>query len=585
MRVIALCILLLGVFMSSFSHAAEDDDMNTILSFGTFHEGEAIVFTITGTKAPIFSSYFLSQPERLVLDFPQTVISKGVSAPLADSSLVERVSITAPLDMPKVLRLVFFLSAKADYRADQKERVLYLRLEPMPRAVAIREVVKHAEEQAHRNEHESVFQQSQEEKSRQAERQAIQTEQDRIQAEDARHEKVKAEEEYQAESQAQRDRQREDLENKSEQNTESTRKLAENERRRLEAERHENRLVEEKSRSGNAASSQTKSDRERLENERANKAVSKSDNDSAAKEEVFRRNILEEGYALLSEKERQAKEEETLRDQRRDELQVEKDHREQELKEMKTAQDTPERRAELREIEEQKKAHRAEVEKEKSERQDRIAAESKARDEELKRAAKERADEMESVKLAQAEERDLLEKERRQEQEARKKELEQEQLARSEERKREEKEFNKRIAEEKSAREQERAEMDKLRSLLVRKAGRDTVPRLKRVGFHLDPLGSVVSVEFDQETDVTTEWKDDTVATFHFSPARVVSKIDLLPLQTADFGTSVLGIYPDWNARDREFLLDVKLKGKLPFVVQRDGARMTILFKETSASN
>jgi|GEM_PF-6824528 len=125
-------------------------------------------------------------------------------------------------------------------------------------------------------------------------------------------------------------------------------------------------------------------------------------------------------------------------------------------------------------------------------------------------------------------------------------------------------------------------EQDKLKKLPVKKiVVPKTVANLKKIGFYPSKTGSSIKLHFSAEVDVSYEWLSDYELTFAFTPAMVTSRINLLPLQTQAFGTNVLQIRPSMSKKDKTVRITIDLMQKVPFKVKKDKNLLELFFGKT----
>ena len=105
---------------------------------------------------------------------------------------------------------------------------------------------------------------------------------------------------------------------------------------------------------------------------------------------------------------------------------------------------------------------------------------------------------------------------------------------------------------------------------------------LKRVGFKKEGLSARINADFSQEVEVSFEWLDDKTVLFRFQNAKIINRVDTLPLHTGAFGTPVQLIRPDWSPGTGEVLIRVELTGKISFKIMRYEKRIEIFFKKGS---
>ncbi|RJO63925.1 MAG: hypothetical protein C4523_19180 [Myxococcales bacterium] len=323
------------------------------------------------------------------------------------------------------------------------------------------------------------------------------------------------------------------------------------EARRLEEERFALAMAEEKRNADRRRQEREEAERLRLEEERRRA------------EEAER---LKAEQARHEEEERRLAEEAERRKQEEERLKAEAEQRR--LEELRLQAEAAERQ---RLEEERRQAEIAEQQRLEAERRQAELAERVRREEEAKRLA----EEAERARLAELAERVRQEEARRRAEQAELARLEEERRRAEAEQRRQEEE--RRLEGERQRAEAARRETEeaaKREALPVRKlvpaAGHPVV--FKFVGFKPLAEWAQVKAEFDGDVSVSSEWISDKEVVFRFTPARVVNRLSLLPLQTEVFGTPVLLLKPDWSPKEKTVTLRVVLSVHVPFVIaQRTG--------------
>ncbi len=480
MRLLLLPYLLIALLISISSLWAADPELPQISALTAIQDGPRIQVRILASQRPVFSSYQLSDPERLVIDFPQMQLAPQVGPPPLRSVLIDRLSLEAPTDFDNLVRLVIWLRAPADYRMEQQNGSLVIILEPLPGSPLLALNAPQTSQKTGQSETPTTVA-----ATLQAER------------EDAERKRLEAER-----------RQREIAEQKRLEAERRQREIAE--QKRLEAERRQREIAEQK----------------RLEAERRQREIAEQKRLEAERRQ---REIAEQKRLEAERRQREIAEQKRLEEERRQ-----------------------------REIAEQKRLE--------EERRQREIAEQKRLEEERR--------------LREIAQQKRLEEERRQREEAKKKRLEEERQ------KRENAQRERMQAEVERAKKAERNrqnELAKRKNLKVTKLHPASGPAtLRFVGFHPQNGGARVSVTFNRTANMTTQWVDTHTARFIFAPARVVNRMNLLPLQTAAFNTPVESVQPDWNPLDQTVSLTVHLSSQAQFSVQRHDFRIDILFEPVS---
>ena len=113
--------------------ALASDDMNRVDAVHTETRGDAVLLALLGQIVPLFSSYQLENPRRLVIEFAHTSYApQNLDAlPNVHTSLVNRLEMRnhTQNDVP-MLRMMFYLEQPADFDVQADEQGVRILLQP-----------------------------------------------------------------------------------------------------------------------------------------------------------------------------------------------------------------------------------------------------------------------------------------------------------------------------------------------------------------------------------------------------------------------------------------------------------------------
>ena len=305
------------VWQAAQAQTGPDAGLNRLGAVSMDWTDGLVTITITASKEPIFTSYLLSGPERLVIDFPRTCLEPELEAPPGRNDLVRRIVLETPRELERTVRLVIYLTQAVDFTIARQSRMLVLKLEQLPGGVPVawrREAAGRAERQGGEG---LEIERLEKERRRQEEAERKRLEEERLRQEGSERQRLEKESRQQEESERKRleeerlrqeESERQRLEEERLRQEESERKRLEEERRR-EEEAERRRLEEERRRQ--------EMERKRLEEEREQEELEEQ---KRQREEAIRRAEEErrrrEGARRREEEQRRRMEEIRRREER-----------------------------------------------------------------------------------------------------------------------------------------------------------------------------------------------------------------------------------------------------------------------------
>ncbi len=610
----------LAMIAGLFPFLLHAETMNHVQGLHARQDGGRTILELTSEAAPVFTSFLLPDPDRLILDFPHCRGIENLRVPSITGNLVRDLTVEKLKGADEGLRLVLFLARAADFRMERMKNGLRIVLEPLPGGLELarmeipekvseeipaspippappewpeKEKTSDVSEPPPVPAMDMIPEEKQEvriamletaasEEEKPGEKPHAKTRQEppppaplpppsatnaepveQVQpaeivenAEPSEHaqpvgivEKAEAAEKAENTENAEIIRaespvaaEKNPLPSPSEEgdwrsvpDAEATLSVTETRRQREEMERKE-RVEEEK---GRLLTLKAKEEEERKQ-----------------REEAERKRLLAERERLLAEKARQ-----------------EEEKRQREEAERKRLETERERLLVEKARQEEEKKQREEAERKRLEAERERLLEEKARQEEERK----QREEAERKRLLAERERLLAEKARQEEERKQREEAEHKRLLAERER----------LLAEKARQEEERKQREEAENagketpvLPVRKLSPDTQPpaRLNVFGFRSEYPAGRVEIQFERPVEVASEWLNEKEIRFVFRPARITNKINLLPLNTAAFGTVVTAIRPDFSKAAGEVYFRVELRRKAAFKVERNGATVNLFF-------
>ncbi len=297
------------------------------------------VLHIQANYKPVLSSYLLSNPERLVLDFPNSELKPGVQSPPGGNALISHIELDEQAASENTVRVVLYLQAPVDYSISHEKNTLTLILQPMPGSVPVAMVTpspskaqmdaeKKRLEEERRKQQKAERLRQEEERRKQQEAERLRLEEERRKQQEA--ERLRLEEERRKQQEAERLRLEEERRKQQEAERlrleEERRKQQEAERLRLEEERRKQQEAE-RLRLEQERLKQQEAERLRLEEERREQAAER-----ARLEEEQRRKQEAERLRLQQQQQREQAERERLEQQRLRQQQEERRQQEEEAR-------------------------------------------------------------------------------------------------------------------------------------------------------------------------------------------------------------------------------------------------------------